>query len=175
MNCPNCGAPLTLVPERNYFKCDYCSSIHVPEPTIDRVRSLGEPAGLDCPICRQELVRAALDDIRVLHCENCKGILFNQAVFAPVVQYLRAHTPELAQKPRPIQPAELKREVLCPSCGRKMETHPYGGPGNIVIDTCARCSQLWLDYSELQRVITAPGRDRGEWFALNRRDEPEYE
>ena len=33
-----------------------------------------------------------------------------------------------------------------------MDTHPYGGPGNIVIDNCAGCELNWLDYGELQRV-----------------------
>jgi Zn-finger nucleic acid-binding protein len=37
-----------------------------------------------------------------------------------------------------------------------MDTHPYCGPGNVIIDTCESCSVNWLDYGELQRVIRAP-------------------
>lgn len=33
-----------------------------------------------------------------------------------------------------------------------MESHPYYGPGNIVIDTCTPCGYLWLDHGELTRV-----------------------
>ena len=42
-----------------------------------------------------------------------------------------------------------------------MVTHPYLGPGAIVIDTCETCDCLWLDAGELKRVVDAPGRDRG--------------
>ena len=42
-----------------------------------------------------------------------------------------------------------------------METHPYYGPGNIVIDACIQCHLLWLDPGELKQVLDAPGRDRG--------------
>ena len=42
-----------------------------------------------------------------------------------------------------------------------MMTHPYMGPGTIVIDTCDGCNIIWLDYGELDRVINAPGKDRG--------------
>ncbi len=42
-----------------------------------------------------------------------------------------------------------------------MQTHPYYGPGNIVIDTCGHCNAIWLDHGELGRAVNAPGRDRG--------------
>ena len=50
-----------------------------------------------------------------------------------------------------------------------MDTHPYYGPGNVVIDSCARCAVVWLDYHELAMIRDAPGRDRGKpkappWF-----------
>jgi Zn-finger nucleic acid-binding protein len=57
---------------------------------------------------------------------------------------------------------ELERETACPRCERMMETHPYYGPGNVVIDNCPRCSLVWLDYGELAAIRDAPGRDRGQ-------------
>jgi Zn-finger nucleic acid-binding protein len=42
-----------------------------------------------------------------------------------------------------------------------METFKYLGPGNIVIDTCHQDDLIWLDYRELEKVVNAPGRDRG--------------
>jgi Zn-finger nucleic acid-binding protein len=39
-----------------------------------------------------------------------------------------------------------------------MDTHPYGGPGNVIIDDCERCEVNWLDYGELQRIVRAPER-----------------
>ena len=54
-----------------------------------------------------------------------------------------------------------------------MSTHPYYGPGNIVIDTCAGCGVIWLDFGELNRVVAAPGRDRGDYIVLLEREEEE--
>jgi len=36
-----------------------------------------------------------------------------------------------------------------------MDTHIYGGPGNIVIDNCPECRLNWLDHQELARITTA--------------------
>jgi hypothetical protein len=41
-----------------------------------------------------------------------------------------------------------------------MDTHPYYGPGNVVVDNCARCAVIWLDCGELAAIRDAPGRDR---------------
>jgi Zn-finger nucleic acid-binding protein len=42
-----------------------------------------------------------------------------------------------------------------------METHPYYGPGNVIIDSCSRCELIWLDFGELKQIADAPGPDRG--------------
>jgi Zn-finger nucleic acid-binding protein len=43
----------------------------------------------------------------------------------------------------------------CPSCQGRWATL-FGGPGNIVLDTCERCGVNWLDPGELQRIAQAP-------------------
>ena len=42
-----------------------------------------------------------------------------------------------------------------------MSTHPYFGPGNVVIDNCEACELVWLDFGELKQIVDAPGKDRG--------------
>jgi len=42
-----------------------------------------------------------------------------------------------------------------------MATHPYYGPGNVVIDSCGQCELIWLDFGELEQIVAAPGKDRG--------------
>ena len=39
-----------------------------------------------------------------------------------------------------------------------MDTHFYGGPGNVIIDDCSRCCVNWLDHGELMRIVHAPDR-----------------
>jgi Zn-finger nucleic acid-binding protein len=34
--------------------------------------------------------------------------------------------------------------------------YPYGGPGNVNLDSCERCSVIWLDRNELRRIALAP-------------------
>jgi len=46
-------------------------------------------------------------------------------------------------------------------CEGHMGTYQYLGPGNIVIDTCHDDDVIWLDFGELNKVVNAPGRDRG--------------
>ena len=162
MNCENCGAPMLLVRDRDYFFCEYCGSFHFPQPSEEEVRLLDEsPEGLTCPLCNLHLRRAALDGDRIYACPNCRGLLIPLLVFGETVKRLRARAKGPGEKPRPINLQELDRHINCPSCHKWMETHPYYGPGNIIIDTCIACGFLWLDPGELKQVIGAPGRDRG--------------
>jgi Zn-finger nucleic acid-binding protein len=55
----------------------------------------------------------------------------------------------------------LARSLMCPLCAGDMSTHPYYGPGSVVIDTCETCHVVWLDFGELRQIADAPGRDRG--------------
>jgi len=56
--------------------------------------------------------------------------------------------------PRRQNPAD--RLINCPGCGQPMLGHLYGGPGNVVIDSCERCQVNWLDPGELRRIVVAP-------------------
>ncbi len=35
-----------------------------------------------------------------------------------------------------------------------MDAHPYYGGGNVVIDTCATCQLVWLDFGELRKIAS---------------------
>lgn len=161
MNCPNCGAPMNLVRGRDYFSCDYCATFQfATAPTIgsDGVRVFEQLSGMQCPFCATELHEAAVEGHRVLHCERCNGVLTTNDEFLPIVRKMRARAKPADRTPTAIQPEELKRQVDCPNCRRTMDTHPYYGPGAVVVDTCARCHLIWLDKGELNVIRTAPGR-----------------
>jgi Zn-finger nucleic acid-binding protein len=154
---------MRLVQDKGYFVCDYCTSIYFPQESEDSIRNLGEPGTTNCPVCGILLVSALLDDIPVLQCERCKGVLIPQAAFSFAVEVLRAKSSRPPIRPPAMDPKDLQRPLNCPVCSRKMDTHPYGGPGNIVIDNCYRCKVIWLDYGEMGKVIRAPGEDLGRW------------
>lgn len=160
MNCPNCGAPMALLQNRPCWQCSHCSTLVCPEPAAEGVRVTSE-RGHDCPVCRQPLLRAVMDDREHIEiCERCKGILMAQVAFAETLTARRraAETPSVI--PAPADRAELNRPLACPRCAARMITDWYYGPGNIVIDRCPSCEVVWLDAGEFQRAVDAPGRDR---------------
>jgi Zn-finger nucleic acid-binding protein len=161
LNCENCGAPLKPVPGRDYLFCDHCGSFHFPIANRDGVHLLGESSNMVCPICREDLVSGTVDEVKLLICNKCHGILVPSWNFYTIVRYLRAKYAEKDRPPRPLNKEELHRGISCPSCNQPMDTHPYYGPGNVVIDNCGRCGLVWLDFGELDRIISAAGRDRG--------------
>lgn len=152
---------MKLVDGRDYFACEYCTSFQFPSEApaaVDFVKVLGEESDLSCPVCDVPLVAASIDQRRVLHCERCRGVLATNAEFAEIVKLRRASYEGTDRIPAPLDPEQLKRAVRCPSCGGVMDVHPYYGPGNVVVDTCSRCTLIWLDHGEISVIEKAPGR-----------------
>lgn len=154
---------MELFPNRGYFFCQYCSSFHFPETaTPDGVRVLAEAKGLMCPVCKRTLSTGLLDEAHPVHyCTNCRGVLLPRNAFADIVRVRRAWATGVPAKPLPPQPSEFERTAACPMCTRAFQTHPYYGPGNVIIDSCAHCDVIWLDFGELKQIVDAPGGDRG--------------
>lgn len=163
MNCRNCGAAMTLHAARHYFFCQHCGSFHFPESTgDDGVKVLEADTEASCPVCDKALATAVIDDrIDARHCTHCRGVLLSRANFATLVEQRRLWAASPPVIPAPLDPRELTRELMCPLCAGDMATHPYYGPGSVVIDTCESCHVVWLDFGELRQIADAPGRDRG--------------
>jgi Zn-finger nucleic acid-binding protein len=163
MNCKQCGAPMVLYRERDYYHCEHCGVYHFPDPTPDGLRILGEnPDGYQCPLCQIPLKMMVIDDFyRGYHCSNCRGMMFKRTTFREAIEVKRSRSKSPPDPVNTFNPMELDRVIYCPVCSGQMGTYQYLGPGNIVIDTCHQDDLIWLDYGELNKVINAPGRDRG--------------
>jgi Zn-finger nucleic acid-binding protein len=164
MNCRNCAAPMELFDRRRYFFCRHCGTFDFLERgEVDGIRVLERKAdALPCPLCRQPLAKALLDDRHVVqHCENCRGALLERTAFTGAVIGRRARATGPGAAVVELDRRELDRRMTCPSCRQTMEVHPYYGPGNVIIDTCAKCDLVWLDFGELTQIADAPGQDRG--------------
>jgi Zn-finger nucleic acid-binding protein len=153
---------MRLDADKDYLTCDFCGNIHIAETNEDGVRVLDESAPADgemeCPLCAVPLVHAAIDGQRILYCGRCRGMLIPMDIFAPLVEDLRSRLEATAEIVRPFDSKALDRRILCPHCRRQMDTHPYGGGGNVVISDCERCEVNWLDRGGLGRIVRAPGR-----------------
>ncbi len=162
MNCRNCGAAMELFERRKYYFCAYCGAFHFIETNDqDGVEVLERPGAGACPVCAAPLARALLDKAYPIdYCERCRGALMPRGVFVDVIERRRASAAGPPEPPVPLDPRELARHVVCPRCRQRMDVHPYYGPGNIVIDSCAGCDLIWLDFGELKQVVDAPGKDR---------------
>ena len=157
MNCPSCGAPIALKPDTEGFQCDYCHAVFHPGAEDDcvLVSSEPDPAGLACPICNLSVVKATIAKIPVLFCNQCRGQLMPMQVVEPVIDELRRNSLRPAVQTPPDR-GDMKRTVQCPKCHRRMDTHFYSGPGNVIVDSCDNCLLIWFDRGELTRIARAP-------------------
>jgi Zn-finger nucleic acid-binding protein len=152
---------MELLGAGRYFFCRHCGSFHFPDVVDDGVRVL-KPGQNKCGVCKLPLATAVLDDgFDAEYCERCRGVLLPRAHFAEIVERRRAWAATPPVAPAAIDRRQLERTIQCPGCSGDMVTHPYYGPGNVILDTCDRCDFIWLDYGELTQIVDAPGQDRG--------------
>ena len=147
---------MRLKDDADYLICDYCETPHFPDPNSDGVRVLGVPSEIACPVCAISLTHASVSRERIFYCERCRGMLIAMGVFTEIVADLRSRREVSADAAHAPDWTDLNRRIKCPKCRATMDTHPYCGPGNIIIDTCEWCAVNWLDYGELDRVVRAP-------------------
>jgi len=153
-NCANCGAPLQTERGSGVLACGHCGS----SEQLAGIAALIEPLGASnqmCPACQAPLASGRLDGHPLLFCQRCEGLLVEMENFVSVINAARAREQQSGLIP-PRRQTPGDRTITCPSCQRPMLSHFYGGPGNLVIDTCERCHLNWLDPGELRRIARAP-------------------
>ena len=157
ISCQKCGGVARVVAGQDYHHCVYCSSlIQIAKVSVDRIEPTGTILDCQCPSCAATLQTGLIDGRRALFCGTCFGVLLRHDDFGSVVRERQAKRVGMEPaEPRPIDPAAFERRLKCPSCEKTMDTHPYYGPGNIVIDSCTSCGFIWLDHGELTRVEQA--------------------
>lgn len=160
MTCENCGAVTRLNRNRGVFACDYCRSEFMPPAGEDGVHIL-EETKLKCPACLGLLSEGHLEHHPLLYCTGCRGMFIPMDEFGALLEVLRSYRDRPIAVLRPREAAAVNLPRLCPRCSQSMYNHPYGGPGNVVIDTCERCSANWLDKAELRKIVTAPDHRYG--------------
>ena len=62
MDCDNCGAPMILIPDRDYFFCEHCGSFSFPKDSSEGINVLsGSADTINCPVCEISLLKATID------------------------------------------------------------------------------------------------------------------
>jgi Zn-finger nucleic acid-binding protein/DNA-directed RNA polymerase subunit RPC12/RpoP len=154
MTCANCGAPMRLDRGKCLMVCDYCLSEANPPVDEDGVQIAG-PTSHRCPTCGDNLADGLIERAPVLYCQACHGMLISIEKFLPLIEHLRALRDRPAAFLSQRGEEDAGRSLACPMCGQPMNTHPYGGGGNVNIETCETCSRIWLDRHELRRIVVA--------------------
>jgi Zn-finger nucleic acid-binding protein len=156
VNCPSCGGPIALKPDTEGYKCDYCHQVFFPGEEDDvHIAAASSLSRLACPVCNLSLEQATIVKTPVLCCAQCHGLLLPMNLLPSLIEELRAGRTESAVQTSPDK-GDLKRTLQCPQCHRRMETHFYAGPGNVIVDSCGDCLLIWLDRGELTRIVHAP-------------------
>jgi Zn-finger nucleic acid-binding protein len=155
MDCKQCGAPMKIEAEKEFFHCEFCGSYDFPNPNKDGIALLDEISPYHCPACNKTLVTAAFEDIHIFSCPNCRGNLINQSRMLPILNEALALNTMVKDQPLHQDRSELQRKYTCPSCQKKMDAYPYGGAGNITIQGCRQCELIWLDFGELTRIVSS--------------------
>jgi Zn-finger nucleic acid-binding protein len=137
---------------RAYFRCQYCYTFEFPQTAEDGVVELSESSDLHCPVCERGLASAAMEGHTVNFCGQCRGVLTTNALFSQIVSNRRAKNVATTPAPQPLTSSDFQRRLRCPQCERTMDTHPYGGGGAVVVDTCPRCHLIWLDAGEIDDI-----------------------
>jgi len=152
MNCKQCGASMNVEEGQAYFHCEYCGGYDFPNPKQDGIALLDEVSALACPMCKKMLVSAVVRNVRIFSCPNCRGNLIDQSKMLPILRQVQPLSP-IDEDISLQNPSELTRTAVCPSCQKLMAVYPYGGPGNIIIQGCAQCRLIWLDFGELSKIM----------------------
>jgi Zn-finger nucleic acid-binding protein len=152
-NCASCGALLHVEDDSGALACQHCGSREQLSAMARRVEVRGQ-SSRTCPACATSLAEGAIEGAPLLVCQRCEGMLIAMEHFVSVIDAVRVHeSPARTIPPRRQSPGD--RTLDCPACGRPMLSHFYGGPGNLVIDSCEACRLNWLDPGELRRIARA--------------------
>jgi Zn-finger nucleic acid-binding protein len=135
--------------------CGHCGSQQELPAALEHRELLSE-ASSACPACSTPLSNSRLEGHPLLCCPRCFGMLIEMNRFATVIDAVRAHEGRSSRTVLPRRQNPGERLFDCPACGQPMASRLYGGPGNVVIETCERCLVNWLDPGELRRIAAAP-------------------
>ncbi len=112
-----------------------------------------------CPVCVEpHLYVGDLVGTQICGCVECKGFLIDSATFGSIIQVLRGQYQGREDIPELMDVKQLDLVLDCPACQAHMYTHPYHGPGTVVVNSCGECQLNWLDAGELTKIVRAPGR-----------------
>lgn len=118
---------------------------------------------MHCPLCGTDLRELEYEGVHVHTCDDCGGEVIGHDELRHIVRIreetfsdalraeLESRTPTYG-----ISDHELsnRRSLTCPTCQGPMVVINYGGDSGVFIDRCGKCSTMFLDHEELEKIQT---------------------
>ncbi len=144
--CPRCDQPLNGT-ER------VCPACRLPLAKTGGLASVSAKT-VSCPICKISVYTAALDTQEVLHCAECEGLGIRREVMMKLQpqgkKELQTGTEERNHKTPPFfEPRKKPPFLICPFCGKRMETVKLG---KTELDQCEKCGGIWMEGPKLEML-----------------------
>jgi Zn-finger nucleic acid-binding protein len=134
--------------------CDYCQGQCAPLVDEHGVQIIGETA-FACPVCAKAIATARIELREVLYCTGCLGIAVSMDNLVELIDDLRDHRTRVSLLLAPESAIGSNGGLHCPQCQRAMDHHAYGASdsGEVMIDSCDICCQVWLDHGALRKLV----------------------
>ena len=155
-----CGNDLIVPLGYSHARCEACLNYWFPtsiEQSEDGIVPQSRKTPFSCPRCVVDLEVGKIANAEVCFCPTCRGFVIDNATLGVLIRARRHSFTGRDDVPMPPRPSEIDVQGMCPACFSTLDAHHYGGPGNIVIDSCIHCKLAWLDHGELAKIIRAPG------------------
>jgi len=145
IQCPRCGENVPV--DKNI--CPNCKKIFLKTGPASTPQKL-----TDCPICKIPIYPGKMNEFDILHCAECGGTAYKREV----LMKMRANDEKKLEtgeqeKEHQTPPYFEKRDrppfLICPYCGKKMETKRLGP---MQVDVCGECKALFLDGDKYRHI-----------------------
>ena len=155
-----CGMPLTIPRGFDHSKCDSCGDFWFPtsiEKSQDAIVPQNKTTPFSCPRCQVDLEVGKIGKTELCFCPSCRGFVIDSVSLGHLIMHRRAEYRGADDQPIPADYRQLDVPGTCPACFAKLSAHHYGGPGNVVIDSCIHCKLAWMDHGELAKIVRGSG------------------
>ena len=114
---------------------------------------------MKCRFCGTDMRQENYEGIEIDVCPICQGIWLGDGELQEIVKRRQEKFNQsqidqvnLECQSTKIPIGQLKREVICPKCGCRMNSVNYSYCSGITIDKCPNNDGLWLDQGEIEKI-----------------------
>jgi Zn-finger nucleic acid-binding protein len=124
---------------------------------------------MHCPRCKNVLVGAEYEGVKVERCPACRGFWIPGSRLADIIEKReKAFSLEEIEAYRKVH--ESRREMVnpaaaeaaCPQCGEVMRQNRYNYAQEVLIDRCSQGHGIWLDEGEVEHIQMAVEEEEDE-------------